>query len=417
MRISRGLYLPAAEGIAVYAQNPSYTSTSGESLVESVKHEALAFDADGGRRYYHPRIFRRRSDDNGRTWTEEPDQSQEDPSALDGEHRNVSVHFLDPHTDRLLAYHCTYESDTTQGMFVASNRRQRTYRTWYEVSSDGGRTWSPPTQLVDCREGYDATHWAPGIVFGENGAVADLSAPVFLDDGSFVLGLTVSGVTGPSSGDDDEGRWGVIYARGRWNADGQALAVVFGDLIRVPPTVASGGCCEPAATSLSGGRLLNTMRCQGSDKVALFSSRQCTVSEDGGSTWGPPAPLRYDDGGEVYVPASYSTFLVSAKTGKTYMFGNILPTPVRAQTPRYPLAMAELDIDRGCVLRDTVEIIQDLPAGAPEERRYSNWGCYEERGSGDIIMTMPEQPKAANFSEMQDPAEFTADCVRWRVEL
>jgi len=69
------------------------------------------------------------------------------------------------------------------------------------------------------------------------------------------------------------------------------------------------------------------------------------------------------------------------------------------------------------VRRNSLTTVQDLPPNAPRERRYSNWGCYEERGTGDIILTMPEQPKHTNFTEMRDPKEFTADCVRWRIVL
>ena len=73
MQVSRELYIAAPSGIAVYAQSPCYAALTGESLVEAIKHEGLVFDTDGRRRYYHPRIFRRRSDDNGRAWTAEAD--------------------------------------------------------------------------------------------------------------------------------------------------------------------------------------------------------------------------------------------------------------------------------------------------------------------------------------------------------
>jgi hypothetical protein len=107
----------------------------------------------------------------------------------------------------------------------------------------------------------------------------------------------------------------------------------------------------------------------------------------------------------------------SSVTGKTYLFANILPKPVLHQMPRYPLVMAELDTEQGCVRRNSLQVIQDLPKGAPAERRYSNWGSYEERGTGDIVLTMPEQPKSHDFTTMAHPDEFTADCYRWRVTL
>jgi hypothetical protein len=141
------------------------------------------------------------------------------------------------------------------------------------------------------------------------------------------------------------------------------------------------------------------------------------VSEDGGITWSSPEPLRYDDGGIVWTPAAVHRFVRSGATGKTFCLANIRPGPVHDQTPRYPLHIAQFDTDRLCLLRDTVRVIQDLPPGAPVERRYTNWGGYEDRQSGEIVLTMPEQPKAINFSDMRDPVDFTADCVEFRIRL
>ena len=44
MNITPELYIPAQTGIAFYAATPCDTFVEGESLVEAVKHEALAFD-------------------------------------------------------------------------------------------------------------------------------------------------------------------------------------------------------------------------------------------------------------------------------------------------------------------------------------------------------------------------------------
>jgi len=406
--------MTAETGIAVYANNPCYTSVDGESLVESVNHEALAFDPDGSRRYYHPRVFRRRSDDNGRTWVDEPDLHTESLSGLDGQKRSIPLHFLDETGDRLVSIFFTYEVDTNEFIFKGGSLIQRTYRMWYEISADGGLTWTTPRQIVDCRAGYDETHWAPGIVYGENGAVPNVSQSVVLDDSSYLVGLTVSATN--ETGSDGEGSWKVGHMQLLLRGD-LSLEATFGDMVEVPKTIADSGCCEPATTELTGGRILTTMRCQGREDGSIFSSRQCVISEDGGFTWSDPQPLRYDDDGEVFMPASYNSFMHSSVTGKTYLFANILPKPVVHQMPRYPLVMAELDTERGCILRDSLQVIQDLPEGAPSQRRYTNWGAYEERGTGHIILNMPEQPKTHDFTAMTHPDHFTADCYRWQIAL
>jgi hypothetical protein len=400
-------YITAREGMAVYVQNPSYTDVEGVALLVSAKDEGMLVDPKVGKVYYHDRIYRRRSNDNGVTWVDEPNFSEEDPRDLTGEHRNVPMHVLDPNRNVLISFYSTYDIDPNEPMFRAGNLRQRTYRMFYQLSRDGGRSWSGSRQVIDCRDGHDSVQWAPILGYRERGAMADMLAYTWLEDGSLVFGMTVMGTSIE----------GVIYSRARWNEDSSDLEFTFGDLISVGPEVTRGGCCEPAVTCLGGERLFNAMRCQGDEASGLYSTRQCTVSEDGGMTWSDPEPLRYEDGETVWNPASFSQFIKSTKTGKTYWFANILPGPVHGQTPRYPLTIAEFDPQRCCILKETVRVIHDLPEGAPDERRYTNWGLYEERGSGDLVMTLPEQPKFLNYTDMTKAEEFTADCIRVRIKL
>jgi hypothetical protein len=63
-----------------------------------------------------------------------------------------------------------------------------------------------------------------------------------------------------------------------------------------------------------------------------------------------------------------------------------------------------------CVVRDSVTTIQALPDGAPERRRYTNFGVYEDRETQEIVLSLPEQPKT-NWED------FTADCVRYRIDV
>jgi len=168
---------------------------------------------------------------------------------------------------------------------------------------------------------------------------------------------------------------------------------------------------------LGGARLFNTMRCQGDPSTGVYATRFSTVSEDGGLTWSVPEPLQYDDGSTVWTPASYSQFIRSGKTGRTYWLANILSGPVHGQTPRYPLTIAEFDTVNCRIIKASVRSIQELPEGAPTERRYTNWGSYVERWTGDLILTLPEQPKQTDFSAMTRPEEFTADCIRYRIVI
>lgn len=443
MRVTRELFYPGQDGLAVYGQNPSYTSIAGRSLLISMKAEALHFDDEGRRVYYHPRIWRRRSDDNGQSWTDLPDLHTEEPTRLAaGRQWHVPIHILSEANDTLICVQCSYDVDAAEDMFKHGNLRQRTYRPWVSFSRDGGQTWTQPQPIIDDRPGYDATHFGKELKTGETGAMVDLASYVWLPDGRLVLGFTTTNV---GSGDDDDSpeardnpmaktATGVVYVQGKWDDAGQDMTWRFGDMIRAPLSFAAAGCCEPAVAHLGGDRLCVVMRCQGHEERGLPSRRGMATSDDGGMTWTEIQPLRYDDhhdddqrddrnrdddphAGTVWTPASLSAFFKPKGSTKTYWLANILDAPVSRQLPRYPLAIAEFDAERCCILRDTVQTVIARKAGTPEQVRYTNWGMHEDRDTGDLMLYLPEQPKRMDFTAMTKSEDFDADCHRYRVTL
>ena len=414
IHVERQLHIGAPEGDAVYAR-ACYTRAGGEELLEAVRHEAMRVKADGSKHYYERRIYLRRSQDNGRSWSAGPDEQKKDGEHLEGSHSYPPTVILDERNDLLIALQCTYEVDPAETQFSMGSLPQRTRRMFYRLSDDGGRTWTESRQIIHASPNMNPTNWAPGISYGTTGGIAS-GQPVFMPDGTLVIAFVISH---PQAPHEPAGSYymSTIYAQTCLVGDGLSLGWKFGREITVPYPASMIGCCEPALCSLGGNRLFNTMRCQGDEKSGIYAIRHTTVSNDGGLTWSEPTPLVYDDGETVWTPASVHRFFPSSKTGKTYLLANILPAPVHAQTPRYPLTIAEFDTERCCVLRDTVEVIQDLPEGAPTERRYTNWGQYEERGTGDLILTLPEQPKHMDFSAMTRPEQYTADCIRFRIRL
>ena len=159
------------------------------------------------------------------------------------------------------------------------------------------------------------------------------------------------------------------------------------------------------------------MRTQGSRHAGLYSGRTVCVSCDQGMTWSEPELMRYDDGTVVHNPAAFSNFFTSSVTKKTYWMSNILNEPVYGQTPRYPLHIAEFDTNRMCIIKKSIQVIQDLPEGAPVERRYTNWTQYEDRVTGELVIHLPELPKYKNFYEMDSNNDMQADCLEYRLSF
>ena len=139
--------------------------------------------------------------------------------------------------------------------------------------------------------------------------------------------------------------------------------------------------------------------------VPLYSRRKVVRGRP--ATWSAPTCERTST---VWVPAAPSIFFESPLSGKAYWVANILPEPVYGSYPRCPLTIAELDREGLCILRHTVRTIQDMPQDAPERRRYSNFGGYVDRLTGEFVLTMPEEPRISR-------EDYTADAIRYKIAL
>jgi hypothetical protein len=397
---------------AFYIGSNSYAGTTGERLLETVTSERLNWDTDkeGNKtlRACYDGIWLRASEDTGITWTDAEGRVRFDTEVGDEQLMPAGIS-LDERTGRLVRFYRGQKADSTCYGYI----NQGTYRVFFSVSVDGGGTWTDPVQVIDGSGDHDEDRWGPEIEYGVRGALPCGDHSTWLADGSLLLPLT-----GYERLDGTKPWYfRVICARGRWNEDGSGLDWELGSYFEVGSDKATSGCCEPSITSLGGDKLFMTTRCQGGGPQGLYSTRFSTVSGDGGMTWSAPEPLLYDDGSPVWTPASVSAFYDSSRTGKTYWIGNILDGPVHGQVPRYPLRFAEFDPEGRCLVKASVRLIQDRPEGAHEHVRYTNFGWYEDRRSGNLIITLPEQYRDRGYDQMEKPEDFAADCVKYTITL
>ncbi len=404
IEVRREVLFAPTRHVTLWTLNPTYTSARGHRMIMSVAE--IDGHGLGANRYLEwTTTWRRfRSLDGGVTWLLASDPLLE-PSAAQRKKVHVGyeglwAYWIEPQTGLLMGFHSTPD--------FSRDFRKAFWRFYYVVSDDGGFTWDSPRQIVHSGGGCDTRRWMPGFDIERHAAEFDQPHPVTLDDGTLVFGFTV-----------ETPRYVTRFFRGRWDKGSQAMVWEAGDGITVPPEVSSSGPCEPDLVCLGGNRLLATMRTQGIPAKKVPTTRQCAVSEDGGRTWSRLEPLKYDDGTPVWVPAAISVFERDPVSGRVFWFGNIQPGPVYGQIPRYPLTMAELDTKRLCILRDSVSVIQDLPPGAPKAgdpakgelgRRYSNFGHYVDRKTGEFVLLVAEEPRVTWD-------DYWSDCIRFRVKL
>lgn len=68
----------------------------------------------------------------------------------------------------------------------------------------------------------------------------------------------------------------------------------------------------------------------------------------------------------------------------------------------------EADPERLCLVRETMAVIDDWGEGLPADVRFTNWGSYQDRKTGEIVLTLPEQPRTSWD-------DLTSDCCRYRI--
>ena len=407
--VKKDLLFAAAPNQMIWALNAAYAEARHDTLVLE-RRDNDSHDRPVRHWQDWTAITRRmRSSDNGRTWRQVGEALAVPALASMGTIHGSRQHFFDPAQNALLSLYVQSEGvRQSSGGYPWAHRRNRLF---YEISRDGGLSWTPPRQIIHAGAGCDDVRWMPGLVAGRQNVCADQGPFALTADGAVVFGAQVVECGRRT-------KVQTVFFIGRWLPDAASLAWEMSQLIEAPETVSRSGVCEPDLVKLPGGRLLTTMRCQGMRDLQVPSSRQFSVSDDGGRTWTAPRTLSYEDGQPVWVPASIARFMTDPRTGRIFWFANILDHPVYGQIPRYPLAMAELDPERLCLIRETVSVIQDLPPGAPAAgdgsyelgRRYSNFGYYVDRASGEFVIMAAEEPKTT----WEHPE---ADCYRWRVQL
>jgi len=404
IEVAKDVLIPApARHVGCWAVNPCYTSRDGLGMVMTVVRRMASGAPDDNWRKRTSTVHRMASPDNGASWAFTGERM--DGGSFESVIQNYAwCHFLDPDNGLLLSIHQTSRRRPGDGVDPYGFRQTMLL---YQVSQDGGRTWSAAKQIIHPGSEYDETRWMPVITDDEQFISVDQGPFAKLDDGTILFSLNVHT---PSKYYPDKQMFKGAVLRGRWRNGGPTMDWDVGGVIQVPKSVSPIGGDEPDLLHLGGQRVLTTLRCQGDDEQGILSTRHWALSEDGGRTWSKPQLLKYDDGSMVCVPASIGAFEKDPRTGKAYWFGNILDKPVTGQVPRYPLTIAEFDMSRFCIIKDSVTVIQDLPEGAPVERSYTNFGHYVDRVTGEFVLTMMEAPKF-------DPVDFTSDCVRFRVRI
>ncbi|MCD6335304.1 MAG: exo-alpha-sialidase [Candidatus Latescibacteria bacterium] len=289
----------------------------------------------------------------------------------------------------------------------ASDRTSAAYR---QGSDDNGKTFGPLKQLVEGGPEFDATHYMKGVFDGKNSAT--MSSHLVLSSreilvAAYIFPIDENGELYNLFGGYTFGDVGFIL--GTLTEDASDMTWETTQIIRIDPALSIRGFSEPTLARLQDGRILCICRGSGGAKGdATPGGSWVTVSPDEGRSWSAVRRLEFDDGGMLFVPSSIS-HLLRHSNGRLYWIANIVPAPPSGNGPRYPLVLVEINEDSLSVIRESMTLIDTKQEGEADSLQLSNFGVYEDRETGEIIVT------AAHLFA-KDPDDWTAPCVKYSIQ-
>ena len=333
------------------------------------------------------------SPDNGRTWQPMESGPDFDSDLPYGYRRSPHTPWLDPVNGNILVLlNCM---DTPGKDPHAHEPRWQWYYYYlrYRVSTDGGRTWLLDEPIVQQGENYSPRHPIDGVYITKNCFFLGDSGsqPIRTREGTVLVPMQTPPLDSDGEGfHNPGGGWYWLDSMiliGRWTEDDRivwdASEPIKGDGDRT-----ARGLYEPTLAQMPDGNILCVMRGSnggGSDRNYEWASYKWTcVSKDGGHIWSKPEPWKYSDGEPFFSPASMSELFVHSN-GRVYWIGNLSESNCRANHPRWPLVIGEVDPKTYGLIRKSVLVIDTKQ---PDERdvNLSHWHSYEDRETGDIVI-------------------------------
>jgi hypothetical protein len=181
--------------------------------------------------------------------------------------------------------------------------------------------------------------------------------------------------------------WETALLIGTYDSDGK-LNWERGQPVPYDFQTTSRGLCEGTVTELADGRLAMVLRGSNAAWPHKPGYKWVSFSSDGGMSWTQAEPWACDDGSLLQSSATGSLLLRSRFNDKLYWIGNLCLNGESAQgnMPRAPLVIAEVQEEPFALRRETITVIGKREAHEDELVQLSNFQCYQDRITGDIVL-------------------------------
>ena len=371
----------------------SYISSTGLELIQSY---GIALKSDTYD-YFYERI----SLDNGKTWSK-PKLIFKGKRTRDGVVRYSGItYFLDEDRNVLIKLY-------GKGFYPHDNPILALWDPHYQIYDRSSESWSKGISITEIvLEGQPSA-------FERGSLMISCSFPIKTSNGLIIVPCQLKAIQKGKIWFPFSNYFSPFYESavliGRWQ--GSSIKWEISEKITIDPNI-SCRLCEPTVVELNDGTLFMIMRGDNGAFPEKPGYKWFSLSEDHGYTWTEPKPLMFTDGKPVYSPSSCSYAFRSKKTKKIYWIANILNRNPIGSRPRYPLQIVEIDEEGLKVKRETMLVVDDKKPGDHPAVQLSNFRCYQDRESGDLVILMARYGERGSTSELV----LRSPLYLYRVEL
>jgi len=398
MKVKKEIWIPSPKKGVTASGSANYLSAKNLRMMQIYNYVSSSDRADA--------IYQRFSNDNGKTWDQPELLHTYDKKGDYTIRYGVGIPFVDTDHNVLVRFRGTRflkHDDVLSG--------QKRFKMFYQISKDEGKTFTAPIQIIEEGDEFNSEHYMSGVFYGKNCAQIE-GVPIKVSPREILVPLCLFPIDEKGKLYNPRGAYTfahIIFLVGEWNEDLSKIKWKTSQVVKISPDLSTRGLNEPAVAILPDGKLFCI--CRGSNDKAphIPGYKWVIISSDKGKTWSKPSPLCYDNGEKLFSPASYSR-LIRHFNGRLYWIANIVSANPYANSPRYPLTIAEIDEENLTLRRQSIFVIDTRGKDESEFLQLSNFGVYEDRKTKEIIITLSRL-----FPEQKD--DWTASCMKYSINV
>lgn len=275
------------------------------------------------------------------------------------------------------------------------------WHVYYMVSTDGGKSNIVEEPVILQGDEFSKIHPVTDVFEGKNSVmIGDTTELAIItsrqrkqeDNDHILLPVQITPIGPDGSYYNPGGGYTYHYSaviRGDILDDGHITWTGISNKISNEPTLSTRGSIEPTIVEFDDGTILMVLRGSNGGTKDLDHKikgyRWYSISTNGGKTFSNVKPWLYDTNEHFYSPSSCSQ-LLRHSSGKIYWIGNISPSNPKANMPRNPIFIGEVDKSSLLLKKDTLLEIDSVKGTQSSDTTFSNFYAREDKQTGRILL-------------------------------